>query len=181
MLTEEQIVRHFAQMRASLLGYLRLLVRDPHMAEDLLQDTWVVVLKKKRFFDENMDFGAWIRGIARNLARNALRKKQPSYMPLPELAEAIDNAYAAGSKAETEQEAIKLEHLRACIDKLSPGNLSLLRLRFQNAERLREIAERIGRSVGAVQVALSRVRMTLLRCIEEYGKHRESQHGLGIS
>ena len=92
---DPDILRHFARIRAAILGYLRILVRDAHLAEDLFQDTCVVVLQKMGRFDRSKNFEAWVRGIARNLALNALRKgKRVKLMTSPELVQAIDRSHA---------------------------------------------------------------------------------------
>ena len=75
MAEDEELIRRFTGIRASILGYLRILVGDPHLAEDLFQDISVVVLEKTSTFDRAKDFGAWVRGIARNVAHPAVRLK----------------------------------------------------------------------------------------------------------
>jgi RNA polymerase sigma-70 factor (ECF subfamily) len=174
----EDLIRRFTSLRAGVLGYLRVLVRDPHLAEDLFQETCVVVLRKVEEFDRAGDFGAWVRTIALNLARNALRKqKHLRPMPSPNLLEAIERAHAGESANEAEALASRLEHLGHCLDRVEPRQREMLALRYRGGASLREIAARTGRSEGAVQVALTRIRQFLLRCIEQ--ERRGMSHGLG--
>jgi len=173
----DDLIRRFTAMRTSVLGYLRVLVRDAHLAEDLFQETCLVVLRKIDGFDPAGDLGAWVRGIALNLARNALRKERYLHlMPSPNLAEAIERTHAGSPSREDEELALRLKHLDDCMEEVSPRHRRLLELRYRGGASLREIARRTGRTEGAVQVALSRVRQFLLRCLD-----RKTTHGYGTA
>lgn len=175
MANPDDLIRRFTGMRASVLGYLRVLVRDAHRAEDLFQETCLVVLRKIGEFDPSGDLGAWVRGIALNLARNALRKERHLHlMPSPHLAEAIERAHDGATEREDAETALRLEHLDDCMEEVDPRQRRLLELRYRGGASLREIARRTGRTEGAVQVALSRIRQFLLRCMD-----RKTTHGYG--
>ncbi len=178
MQEHDDLIRRFTGMRASVLGYLRVLARDAHLAEDLFQETCLVVLRKVGEFDPSGDFGAWVRGIAHNLARNALRKERYLHlMPSPNLAEALERTYAAASAREDEETALRLEHLNGCMERVELRQRKILELRYREKATLREIARKTGRTEGAVQVALSRVRQFLLRCVER--QKSLMSHGYG--
>jgi RNA polymerase sigma-70 factor (ECF subfamily) len=177
MTGHEDLIRAFASIRTPTLGYLRTIVRDPHLAEDLFQETWVVVMSKIDSFDRIGDFGAWVRTIALNLARNALRKeKHLRPLPAPAVLDSIEGAYASRSMRELQDSSERLANLDQCLEKLDPRQRSLLDHRYRGGESLRDIATRAGRSPGAVQVALARVRQFLLRCIEEEQKRAAVSH-----
>ena len=166
---KDDLARLFVASRASLLGYLRAIVRDPHKAEDLLQETWIVVMRRLDDFDPSRDFGAWTRGIARNLARNALRSahsRKMTYLASEELLDAIDTAFEGVSvreRADTEED---MSLLRFCLAKISVPNRRMLQLRYRAGMRIEEIAKKLGRSSGSIQVGLYRIRQSLLKCIE---------------
>ena len=161
-------IRQFTARRAQVLGYLRVLVRDAHMAEDLFQETALVVIKSIDRFDPNQDFDAWVRGIARNLVRNAMRKAGREHLMASNvLAERIDQAHANGSAHESDGLSEQLEQLKNCLDKIQGPNRELLDLRYDRKLSLKSIAQSLGRSAGAVQVALSRIRKLLAGCIQE--------------
>lgn len=169
----DDLIRRFTAMRASVLGYLRVVVRDPHLAEDLFQETSLVVLRKIGEFDPAGDLSAWVRAIALNLARNALRKERYLHLaPSPELLAAIERAHA-GPGGEVDG---RLEPLGECLERVEARQRHLLDLRYRRGASLREIAGRTGRSEGAVQVALSRLRQFLLKCVEQ---RRRIGHGYG--
>src|SRR3989475_10773073 len=68
-----------------LYRYLLRIVREPALAEDLFQQTWLRVIEKARQFDERRSFEGWLFTIGRNLALDHLRRYQPESLdePLP--------------------------------------------------------------------------------------------------
>ena len=97
METSDVVVREILRHRAVLHAYLRAIVRDPHLAEDLFQDVSIILMKK--FPDEGSvgDFWALAREVAsRRIQVNALA---PGFVDTPLLDE-MHSAYplmAAGT------------------------------------------------------------------------------------
>lgn len=64
--------------QAGLFGLVRNLGLDGHAAEDVVQEAFLAVWRHADDFDATRgSFRAWLYGIARNGARNALRKRRP--------------------------------------------------------------------------------------------------------
>src|SRR5262245_41105154 len=61
--------------QSRLLAYLHSLVRDLDDAEDLFQQTTVILWKKFSDFDRARSFFAWAAGVARFEAANFLRTR----------------------------------------------------------------------------------------------------------
>ena len=57
--------------------------------------------------------------------------------------------------------------LRGCLRMLASPSRELLQLRYDAGLPLRQVAQKLGRTESAVQVALSRVRKWLLECIQK--------------
>lgn len=70
-----------------LLVYARGIVRDHQGAQDIVQEALVSAWKKFDTFDEDKDFGAWLRGIIRNKCKDWFRKTQRDPVPDVELVE----------------------------------------------------------------------------------------------
>src|SRR5215813_8422940 len=66
---------HLRACQARLLGYLHSLVRDLDDAEDLFQQTAVVLWRKFDEFDSSRSFFAWACGVARLETANFLRAR----------------------------------------------------------------------------------------------------------
>jgi RNA polymerase sigma factor (sigma-70 family) len=85
----------------------------------------------------------------------------------PDLLAAIARAHESATLEETVETAAQLEYLTHCLEQLEPRQRKLLELRYRAGESLRGLARETGRTSGAVQVALSRLRHFLLRCVEQ--------------
>jgi RNA polymerase sigma-70 factor (ECF subfamily) len=161
----EQLIREFQRDRHLLLGYLRALVGDPSLAEDLFQDVSVVVLQKIEQFDPGRDLQAWCRGIARNLV---LRHRQDAVrlraFEDDRLVELIDAAFAENAGRDLWDP--RRNELRPCLEALAASSRELVHRRYETGLSMRSIAARLSRTEAAVQVALSRVRKWLADCIE---------------
>ncbi len=64
-------MREYDQM---LMAYIRCLIRDPGLVEDVFQETLITAWRRFEDFDSTRTLGACLRGIALNTARNAMRK-----------------------------------------------------------------------------------------------------------
>ena len=75
--------KHFSVLmrehHQELLVFGSAIVRDHQAAQDIVQDSLVAAWKKFGDFDEDRDFGAWMRGIVRNKSKDWFRKtnRQP--------------------------------------------------------------------------------------------------------
>ena len=165
---QEDLAQRLIQIRAIILGYVRVIVRDSHLAEDIFQDTYLTALKRIGTFDRSGDFDRWVLGIAKNLARNALRKRaHMAMMPSSELVAVLDECHEEGSGEENDEMAYRLQRLHDCMEKLPPQQRRLMDLRYAVGDSMRAIAETTESTPGAVQVAISRIRRALLGCIEK--------------
>lgn len=70
--------------QAGLFALVRNLGLDGHACEDVVQDAFLAAFRHQDDFDPRRgSFRAWLYGIARNGARNTLRKKRPVPLPTP--------------------------------------------------------------------------------------------------
>lgn len=68
---DELLIRHKENLIHFLMGY----VHDLDDAEDLMMDTFALLLAKKMHFRGESSFRTWLFGIGRNLARAYVRRK----------------------------------------------------------------------------------------------------------
>ena len=166
VIVSAQFSIQFMHRRAQHLGFLRVLCRDEALAEELFQDLTVAVLEGVgRFRDEEGDFDAWVRGIARNLWRGHLRRQRPTSPLNQAVEEAVAAAWDDRSPQEALEQAERLGRLKTCLDSLAPGARDLVRRRYEASESSAVIAQALGRTVAAIDTALSRIRSTMLTCL----------------
>ncbi len=152
---DDALMQAFLNRRADLLAYL---------PDDAFQETYLVVQRRLADFRRDGDFHAWVRGIARNVLRQLARRNQRVRgLADDALADLINQAVAEASPPADEDDA--LSALRHCMAQLAETQRRLLHLRYGLERPLAEVAGELGRTPGAVQVALSRVRAVLADCI----------------
>jgi RNA polymerase sigma-70 factor (ECF subfamily) len=131
-------------------------------AEDVLQQTCVVLWGKFGEFEPDSDFAAWAIRTAYLTARNHLRARARSRV---RFSQAMFEA-AAERCAERPGEAdVVHEALGECLERLPAEDRDLIRLRYELDSSVQAIAGRVGRSVHAVYRALARTHAALLRCV----------------
>ena len=70
----EQFARAFVQYQDRVYGYIATMLPNRHDAEDVFQQTSLILWQKWEQFDPERDFLSWACGIARNEVRNFLRR-----------------------------------------------------------------------------------------------------------
>jgi RNA polymerase sigma-70 factor (ECF subfamily) len=167
----EQLLQCFVRDRGHYLGFLRVLCRDLDWAEDLFQELSIEVMEHVDRYDAQRDFGAWVRGIARNLYRKSAvsrQKANPAYDP--QLLEMVTNAYEGRDKNEEEERREQVQYLRRCLAAISQNHREMLRQRYEQNFSTAQIASNRQKTVSAVDTAICRIRSALLRCIEQQGR-----------
>ena len=167
-MTVEAMLTIYTAERHVLLGYIMAIVRDYQLAEDVYQETAVVILKDLNGFDPSRDFRAWMRGVARNKAKQALtRVTREQKVPMEDLETLMDQAYEEQG-AEDRNYLVRYQvYLQDCMERLTDWQRTAVRLRYAENLNLESIARNLNKSTGAVQVGLSRARSLLHTCIEK--------------
>jgi RNA polymerase sigma-70 factor (ECF subfamily) len=142
-------------------GFIRALVRDRHLADDVLQETFLTVSRKAADFEPGTNFPRWACAVARLKVMEAQRREKGNLLFLSE--EAIEALAASDDLPEQDARA---ELLDGCIDDLPPAMRRSVELRYVGEHKPAEIARIIGWSAEAVYVALSRARGLLRDCVE---------------
>jgi RNA polymerase sigma-70 factor, ECF subfamily len=152
----------FVQHMAAVRGFVVSLVSDFTLADDVMQETFLIITQKAAEFERGTNFRAWAMKIARYKTLQLLEQARPLATRLvPDVIAAL----AAHEDAEDWQLEHQLAKLRLCLDGLAPRAREIVNLRYQQAHRPPEIARLVGWSVDAVHVALSKARVTLRDCI----------------
>ena len=152
--------------QASLRSFLSIIGVRADSVDDLAQDTFLVAYKELDRFDEDQDFGKWLRGIARNLTRNELRKDaRRSRILNNELTEHLLAEADQDQNSSTYEEA-DLCALRDCIEQLPDKSRKLISGRYRDEWKASFLADQFEMSATAVRLALMRIRRQLKTCIE---------------
>jgi RNA polymerase sigma-70 factor (ECF subfamily) len=143
-----------------LLRYLVYLTGRRELAEDFFQETWIRVLERGHQYDGRHEFSTWLFTVARNLAIDHLRRKQP--VSLDGLADRDDAAPfdipATGQRSgfDVTVQREQNEQISAGLRHIVAEYREALVLRFQEGMSLEEIASVTGAPLGTVKSRIYR-------------------------
>ena len=157
-----QVLRVLLGKRRELLAYIRAIVRDADLAEDVYQEVCVAVLRRQDEIVAGDALEAYFRKVARHAALAALEKRGRSPSSVSsELLESLERAWSAPSSGESS----RVEILQNCVRKLPPRSKQLLEYRYQKQLTGKNLAEKIGSTPQSAYVALSRIHRALRECV----------------
>ncbi len=164
----ERVLRAAFDLRADLLAYARSLLGNYAAAEDVVQEAFLVVVKKHANFDEGTSLLAWCRSIVRiEVLRAKDRYHRERSLVERVLDDAIDATFdefqVSRSRDESDQRRDALEH---CVERLSERGKRVLQARVADDLGYPQIGERLGMSVEAVRKALFRAKKQVRDCVE---------------
>jgi RNA polymerase sigma-70 factor (ECF subfamily) len=140
-----------------LYRYLYRLVREPALADDLFQQTWLHAVRQIGRYDPRHSFDTWLFAIAHNAAMDLLRRKTGESLDAreSELPSAAPDGLSALLAAERSAIlAAEMEHLPALYREA-------LTLRFEEGMKLEEIAEVTHAPLSTVKSRVQRALETL--------------------
>ena len=162
----EALVAKLLENRDALCAFLYMHLRNWNETEELFQEVSLVIMRKANEELEVRHFKAWSREIARRTLLNYWKKKKKIPVPLSDAdLQACENAWQR-KDADPQPLSERMERLKICLAKLSGDLRRMLGLRYEKDLSLRQIAAELSKTEGAVQVALSRARSVLLRCMQ---------------
>ncbi len=144
-----------------LYAFVLSLTGNANEADDVLQNTNLVLLKKREAFRPDADFAAWALQIARYEVEHF---RQSSASVRRRFDDVLVEQLAARAAALAGDLSSELKALRWCMLRLSSAEREMLTLRYGGSS-IGAIAERWGRSVGSISQTLYRVRNKLAECV----------------
>jgi RNA polymerase sigma-70 factor, ECF subfamily len=164
LVSSEAFVELLTMEQQGLFAYIMMQVPNIADANDVLQETNLVLWRKQEEFRVGAPFGPWARSIAhyqvlafsKRRSRDRLRFGEPLLTQL------------AQESMVYEARSINLEQtaLGQCTEELELLKQKLLQMRYSDSLSIVEIAAKTGQSSGAVSDALYRIRIQLAKCIE---------------
>lgn len=159
---QKQLMLLMTQHQRRIFGYIHTLVPSRADAEDILQETSLVIVEKFHEFKPGTDFVAWACQIAWWRVRAARQKFARSKVVFDD--EVLESVAHTASTMHSEV-SDRHEALARCLQRLHPRDRELLLTRYERGARVEEAAERSGRSLEAAYKALARLRKLLFDCV----------------
>lgn len=163
----DSVVAEAFSCRHALLAYAYASLGDHSAAEDVVQNSFLVVMNKYSDFQEGTSMIAWCRSIVRLKIFETLRERRrlvttEDHLLYDAIAFAFEDAQAPEQAAVRNE---RLERLRVCVSKLPAKSRRLLEVSMRPGTSYAEIARLAIMKVEAVRKALYRIRQTLRDCV----------------
>lgn len=157
-------MRLFTRHEGALRSFVRTLLPTWDDVDEVMQDVSVAAWTKFDRFDPETDFPRWAATIARFEVLNYRRAKARDRLVFDEdlislLADECEEEFA---RSERERRA-----LDACLEKLPAPQRELVLRAYASGQKTKPIAEEIGVTPNSLYKTLSRLRLSLLRCVED--------------
>lgn len=156
----------FIRHERRIYAYIFTLVPRRADADDLLQETSLVLWDKFDVTNPPTDFLAWGRRIAYHKVLDYYKKSKRADARLSQVFLNRVSESAADTKLVPQLEE-RREALAACVEKLPPRARDLLTYRFVEGATTQSTAELVGKSVDAVYKALAKLRQSLFECVQK--------------
>lgn len=167
---------HLVAVQRRLYSYILTLLPSLSDADDVLQETNAVLLRKRDQYVPDTEFGAWACRVAYfevlTYRRRKYRERSRLFFTNEEL---LDDLAGEAASRYAGDESIPVSRLENCMGKLSPLHRELIRLRYRQRQSSEQIAAVTGRSANAIRQLLYRVRTQLLTCLQREQQKEEHQ------
>lgn len=156
-------LRLWATHQPRLFAYILAMIPQWHDAEEILQETSVVLWRSFDQFRPGTDFRAWANKAAFHQVLSFRKRQKRVAVPVSQtFVEAIAEECDKLGDALDEQ----LHAMADCVEKLPPDERELIAACYEPNAVTRDVAAALGRPAGTVYKSLTRIRRTLMQCIE---------------
>jgi len=160
----EAVVR---QYQGTLLGYAAHRLPDIDAAQEVVQLTFIRAYEQLDDYQPERDFGIWLCVICKHFILTELERQRRESRNLEKFSHALrlrigEEMVSAANDGQHDL----LPALRECLKNLQTQAASVVRLRYEERQSCRSIAESLDRTVTWVTSTLSRSRKVLRMCVE---------------
>ena len=161
------------QVKAVRTAYL--ITRDPGLAEDIVQDTFLQIYHAIRGFDETRPFEPWFLRSVVNASVKVMQRSERQVQMGEDADESLLREIATRAESVEEQvESIELQNqIWDAMQKLSPRQRAVIVQRYFLEMSEKEMAGEAGSAVGTVKWMLNTARVRLRGLLGD--PHRRSE------
>jgi RNA polymerase sigma-70 factor (ECF subfamily) len=159
----DRFIERFVRSQDRIYAYVATVLPNRTDAEEVFQQTSLVLWKKWQQFDPSRDFVAWACGIAHHEVQNFLRKHKDRGRVF-----LSDDVLEEVGRVRLEGQGLleaRRQALANCLDQLEKGNRELLERCYAGRDRIKTIAEERGQQPNALYMTLKRLRRALFDCV----------------
>ncbi|RUT35876.1 sigma-70 family RNA polymerase sigma factor [Paenibacillus zeisoli] len=166
---QEQIYYDFYDLVYSIIVYI---VKDHSAAEDIIQEAFLKVIRKKPTFENEQKMKSWLKVVTRNTAINYLRKSKNyrNHFDSDSVFINIEPHNPEPSVEQTVETKMLEEAIISYLDRLKPEYKLLIEYRWKLGLSYREIADELNTEENVVRQRLYRARESIKKMLnKEWG------------
>ena len=158
----EDFVRELTSSQRRLHAFILSLLPDPAAAEDILQNTNIVIWRKSAEYTSGTNFLAWACQIAKHQVLSHIRDRGRDKHVFDEvLVEQLATRSTEGSEPVTGMMA----HLASCLEECTEEQRQLIRERYEPGGSVKQMVARRKTTPNKMSIMLTRLRRRLLNCV----------------
>ena len=157
-----------------LFHFVQGMVREPHLAQDVVQEVLEKVLLKHSLYQPGTNFRAWLFEVARNQALSALRAQRRLPRPVSNLGPDEDSdgnlldLVPSGPEDRSLEESEFMGAFSQAVDELPEHYRAVFDLCVRQGRPYQEAATRLGLPTGTVAIRIMRARKRLFGSLERH-------------
>jgi RNA polymerase sigma-70 factor (ECF subfamily) len=160
---QDELIELMTQFQGRLYVYVLSLIGNPDVANDVLQETNVVLWKESKQYVPGTNFKAWAFRIAHFQCMAYRQRQLRDKVVFSDEVVAQIAAEAKELDTSYEQRAASLAH---CLAQINPRSREALRLRYAEGMAVQDMAKKMNRTSNAISQLLFRARQRLAECVK---------------
>jgi RNA polymerase sigma-70 factor (ECF subfamily) len=154
-------------------GMVYYIVKDHATTEDIIQDAFIQIIRKKPIFENEVKLKSWLKVVTRNSSINFLRKnkKYRNQVDIDSVYTYIDEGLQSPISVEHLVESKMMEDsIQALVNALKPEYRVLIEFRWKQGLSYKEISELLNISEEVIKQRLFRARESVKKKLhKEWG------------
>jgi RNA polymerase sigma-70 factor, ECF subfamily len=159
----EDLVTLMTQYQGRLYVYILSLIGDANAANDVLQETNVVLWRESRQFIPGTNFKAWAFRVAHF---QCMAHRQRRLRDRIVFSDEVVATLAADAKELDKTYERRASAVGRCLERIHARSREALRLRYAEELAVKEVAEKMNRTANAISQLLFRARQWLMQCVK---------------
>jgi len=157
----------YQEDRKRLYAYIFAIVADPNAADDIFQESSMVLWREFHKFQSGTNFSKWANAIAYNriLEHWARNTKQRKYFDDSQ----VEKLELLSEQITGMQDVLnsRWDTLQTCVKKLREVDQTLFNNFYTNQMTAQQLADKVGRSIFAIRKSIHKIRKKLFECVDK--------------
>lgn len=168
--TAENVFDVLARQNAgTLLAFIRSMVRNEAMVDDVFQETMMIAWRRLADYDRDRPFGPWLRGIAHKVALAQFRKHGREHPLESSVVEALEQKVQRLEHNELKGQSSSRNELNDCVSRLPQAFREAIEFVYRGDRSVSDAATAADVGVEAMKKRLQRARTMLAECLRGKG------------